>query len=152
MKIIASQNFLNIPDFYFSILSVAILAPLIEEFAKVYPIFYRHGETERSIFILGFLVGLGFGISEFFVYIIGGVPIYVRIFGIFFHAANTSIIAYGVAKRQILKFYSIAIFLHALNNFSALLGIYLIGGTIALMMSYSLSLYFYRRTQERIFG
>jgi RsiW-degrading membrane proteinase PrsW (M82 family) len=153
VEILGSQNFLNIPDFYFSIFSVAILPPFIEEFAKAYPIFYRHGETEKSIFVLGFLVGLGFGVSEFFVYVISGAPIYIRIFGIFFHAANTSIIAYGVAKKQILKFYSIAVFLHALNNFSALFDIYyLVGGSIALAISYALSYNCYQRTQEKMFG
>ncbi len=151
VETLGSQNFFGIPDFFFSIFSVAILAPLIEEFAKAYPIFYRHGETERSIFVLGFLAGLGFGVTEFFVYVISGAPIYIRIFGVFFHAANTSIIAYGVAKRQVLKFYSMAVFLHALNNFSALLGIfYLVGGSIALATSFSFSYYFYTITQEKI--
>ncbi|MGD0329571.1 MAG: PrsW family glutamic-type intramembrane protease [Nitrososphaeria archaeon] len=153
VEIFGSQNFLEIPGFFFTLFSVAILPPLIEEFAKAYPIFYRHGETERSIFILGFLSGLGFGVTEFFFYVVNGAPIYIRIFGVFFHAANTSIIAYGVAKKQVLKFYSLAVFLHALNNFSALLGIfYLVGGSAALATSFSFSYYFYTITKEKIYG
>ena len=46
-------------------LTLVVLAPFIEELAKVFPLFYRHGETERSIVTLGILIGLGFGISEF---------------------------------------------------------------------------------------
>jgi hypothetical protein len=38
-----------------AIISALILAPLIEEFTKAYPLFYRHGETERSFITLGAL-------------------------------------------------------------------------------------------------
>jgi len=51
------------PLLYASICSTAVFTPLIEEFAKAYPLFYRHCETERSLFTLGFFVGLGFGFS-----------------------------------------------------------------------------------------
>ena len=54
-----------LPLTYATICSVAIFTPFIEEFAKAYPLFYRHGETERSLFSLGFLVGLGFGLKQF---------------------------------------------------------------------------------------
>ena len=52
---------------------IVVLAPFIEELAKVFPLFYRHGETERSIVTLGILMGLGFGIAEFseYVFLIG---------------------------------------------------------------------------------
>ena len=50
-------------------LAVVILAPFIEELSKVFPLFYRHGETERSYVTLGVLIGLGFGISEFVLYV-----------------------------------------------------------------------------------
>ena len=46
-----------------------MIAPFIEELAKVFPLFYRHGETERSIVMLGILIGLGFGITEFVLYV-----------------------------------------------------------------------------------
>ncbi len=48
--------------------SIVLLAPFIEEFAKVGPLLYRHGENERSIMNLGIFTGLGFGITEFVLY------------------------------------------------------------------------------------
>jgi RsiW-degrading membrane proteinase PrsW (M82 family) len=72
-----------------SVLSTAILviviAPFIEELAKVFPLFYRHGETERSIVTLGLLLGLGFGIAEFTQYVVLlGVPRWRGFRGLFF--------------------------------------------------------------------
>ena len=70
-----------LPVIYEQVCSVAILAPFIEEFAKVFPIFYRHGENERSMINLGILVGLGFGITEFLLYVfVIGAPFFSRIF------------------------------------------------------------------------
>lgn len=63
------QSFV-IAVFYAQLISSVFVAPVIEEFAKAYPLFYRHGETQRSIFMLAFLVGLGFGISEFLLYVV----------------------------------------------------------------------------------
>jgi len=136
--------------FYATLLTIAIFTPFIEEFAKAYPLFYRHGETERSIFILGFLVGLGFGISEFLVYVhILGVSPYIRLPGLFFHAASTSITAYGIATKRPVWFYLIAVFLHFSNNLSALVGpAWLVGGVGAVAIAYFLSWYFYRKTTE----
>ncbi len=137
--------------FYVTICTTAIFTPLVEEFAKAYPLFYRHGETERSIFTLGFLVGLGFGISEFFVYVLAlGVPIPIRLPGLVFHAASTSITAYGIATKRPVPFYLIAVILHFSNNFSALFGsAWLIGGIGAVIIAYFLSWYFYHKTSER---
>ena len=45
---------------YANVCSIAIFTPFVEEFAKAYPLFYRHNETTKSLFTLGFLVGLGF--------------------------------------------------------------------------------------------
>ncbi len=140
-----------LPIFYATICAVVIFTPFIEEFAKAFPLFYRHGETERSIFILGFLVGLGFGISEFIVYILVlGAPLIFRIPGIFFHAASASIIAYGIAKKQPVIYYLLAVGLHFLNNFSALFDAGLIGFIIANFAAYYLSFTFYNKTTERI--
>ena len=47
---------ITLPMFYAQICSVAVFTPFIEEFAKAFPLFYRHGETTRSLFILGFIV------------------------------------------------------------------------------------------------
>jgi RsiW-degrading membrane proteinase PrsW (M82 family) len=142
----------SLPSFYSTILAVAVLAPLIEEFSKAFPLFYRHGETDRSIFVLGFLVGLGFGIAEFIEYVIFiGAPVILRLPGIFFHASTTSIIAYGIGKRSPILFYLIAVALHFLNNMLAILGPeWYIGGVVVIGSTYFLSWNLYTRTSERI--
>ena len=150
-----------LPIFYATLCSTAIFAPFIEEFAKAYPLFYRHGETEKSIFTLGFLVGLGFGLSEFLLYVIVlEAPILVRLPGIFFHAASTSITAYGIATKRSVMFYLIAVILHFSNNFSALFGLSSntffaqlsarIGIVAALAITLFLSSQLYYKTSERI--
>ena len=101
--------------------SLVIFTPFIEEAAKVFPLFYRHGETERSIVNLGILTGLGFGITEFFLYIFLGAPIISRISGIIFHASSTCITAYGIAKKKPMRFYLIAVAGHLANNLFAVL-------------------------------
>jgi RsiW-degrading membrane proteinase PrsW (M82 family) len=101
-------------------LLVIALAPLIEELAKVFPLFYRHGETERSVVTIGLLIGLGFGLTEFIEYtIFAGASPLARIPGVVFHASSATITAYGVAKKNPLPYYLIAVFLHAANNFIA---------------------------------
>ncbi|MBN1455481.1 MAG: hypothetical protein JW945_04440 [Methanomicrobia archaeon] len=137
---------------YVSICATAIFTPLIEEFAKVYPLFYRHEETERSLFSLGFLTGLGFGIAEFFVYVFTlGVPIPIRLPGPFFHAASTSIATYGIATKQPIRFFLIAVVLHFVNNLTALFGsVWLIGRLGAVLLAYVLAWQLYRRTSERL--
>jgi RsiW-degrading membrane proteinase PrsW (M82 family) len=103
------------------ILVVVVLAPFIEELAKVFPLFYRHGETERSIVTLGLLIGLGFGIAEFVLYVFFlGVDPLARVPGVIFHASSASITAYGIAKKTVLPYYLIAVGLHAVNNLFAL--------------------------------
>ena len=136
-----------IPKFYASILSVAIFGPIIEEFGKAYPLLYRHGETKKSIYTLGFLVGLGFGISEFLVYVfIYQAPILVRLFGIFFHSATASITAYGIATKRTVYFYFIAVLLHFSTNFSALFpGFWSIIEFGFVILTYLLSFHFYRK-------
>ncbi len=104
-----------------NILAVVILAPLIEEVAKVFPLFYRHGETERSFVILGILIGLGFGISELVLYVAFlNTPLIVRIPGVIFHASSAAITAYGIAKKNPAPYYATSVILHASNNFFAL--------------------------------
>ena len=149
-----TDNFLGIlPSFFAGVISIVIFTPFIEEFAKAYPLFYRHGETERSIFILGFLVGLGFGITEFMLYVfVLKIPVLVRLPGLFFHAASTSIVAYGIAKKQPVKFYLVAVALHLLNNFSAVMESGDIGVIIANLTAYYLCWRFYTRTTERFVG
>lgn len=145
-----------LPAFYASLCSVAIFTPFVEEFAKAYPLFYRHGETEKSIFTLGFLVGLGFGVSEFLLYVIAfGTPFYVRLPALVFHAGSTSIIAYGIAKKRPIWFYLIAAALHFTNNFSALIDpfpdiSYNISGAAVLAITLLLSLHLYNKASETI--
>lgn len=106
---------------YAAILAVAIIAPFIEEFGKAYPLFYRHGETRKSIMNLGFLVGLGFGITELLEYVlILNVPVIARLPGVLFHAANTSTVAYGIANKKPAQFYLVAVALHFSYNMAAL--------------------------------
>ncbi|MCZ7392565.1 MAG: PrsW family glutamic-type intramembrane protease [Candidatus Methanoperedens sp.] len=131
--------------------STVLFTPFIEEFAKVYPLFYRHGETEKSIFTLGFLTGLGFGITEFVLYVfVEGAPVSVRLPAIFFHASSTSITAFGIATKRPASFYLIAVALHLLNNFSASTEFFWPGVFAALIITYFLSWYLYRKTSERI--
>jgi len=134
-----------------TLISVAVLAPLIEEFSKIYPLFYRHGETQRSIFNLALLVGLGFGIVEFFTYVFGlGTNPINRIPGLFFHPASTSISAYGIAVGKPFQFYAFAVLLHFANNFLAVTNPYpvptsLIIVLITVFTSYKL----YNNTKEK---
>ena len=129
---------------------LTVFAPFIEEFAKAYPIFYRHGETERSIVTLGIFVGLGFGIFEFFGYTLFlGVPVLVRLPGIFFHAATTSVTAFGIAKKEPIRFYLLAVTLHFLHNLFALNELlWLAGGILTIAITLLLAVYVYRKTQE----
>lgn len=107
--------------FYASLISTAVFTPFIEEFAKAFPLFYRHGETQRSIFTLALFVGLGFGVVEMltYVFVLGVNPI-VRLPGLFFHPASTAITAYGIATKRPAPFYLVAVLFHFAINFLAL--------------------------------
>ena len=137
---------------WYELLSITIIAPFIEEFAKAYPMFYRHGETERSFFTIGFLAGLGFGISEFFLYVfVYSASIWTRLPVLFFHATNTSITAYGIATKKPVRFYLGAVTLHFLLNvnfFTQLNPLWL--NAIAFLTSYLVSLRLHDKTRERI--
>jgi RsiW-degrading membrane proteinase PrsW (M82 family) len=117
-----SASFLGrfFPPFQAEVLAIAVLAPLVEEFAKAYPLFYRHGESQKSLFTMGLLVGLGFGITEFFAYVLLlRVPFWERLPGILFHAALTSIVAYGIAAKRSALFYLVAVSFHSSVNYLA---------------------------------
>lgn len=116
--------FSNVYPYVPLLISTAFIAPFVEELAKVFPLFYRHGETERSIVTLGVLIGLGFGISEFFLYVVVlNVPPVARVPGVIFHASSAAITAYGIAKKNPLPYYLTSVALHATNNFFALTNI-----------------------------
>jgi RsiW-degrading membrane proteinase PrsW (M82 family) len=147
--------------FYAVLLSVVIVGPFIEEFAKAFPLLYRHGESERSIFTLGLLVGLGFGLVEFFIYVfLLGVPPVYRFGGVVFHIASTSITAYGIAKGRAASFYFVSVLLHFSNNFFAFVfslvditvpfGPWSLGTYAVMAATLYLSVHLYRRTSEEV--
>jgi len=148
-----STSFLSdyFPPLEASILAIAVLAPIIEEFAKAYPLFYRHGESQKSLFTMGFLVGVGFGVVEFFAYVLlAGYPWYVRLPGIFFHAALTSIVAYGIAAKHSAMFYLIAVFFHSSNNFMAILEGPVLLYALLLATAFSLSYILYTKASKQV--
>lgn len=135
-----------------AVLAAVILAPFIEELAKVFPLFYRHGETERSYVTLGVLIGLGFGISEFVLYVffLGVSPI-ARFPGIIFHSSSAAITAYGIAKKNPLPYYLLSVSLHIANNFTALAGdifFAIFGGLFILISVYLLAWRYYHKASK----
>jgi RsiW-degrading membrane proteinase PrsW (M82 family) len=99
------------------LISTVLFVPFIEEFSKIFPLFYRHGETQRSIFNLALMVGLGFGLVEMLTYVfVVGVPWPFRLPGLLFHPASAAIASYGIATKRPVQFYGLAVGLHFLNN------------------------------------
>jgi len=133
-------------------LAVILIAPFVEELAKVFPLFYRHGEIERSLVTLGILIGLGFGISEFFLYVfILNVSWVVRIPAVIFHASSTAITAYGIVKKKPLPYYLVSVLLHATNNFFALeaaVNFGVLAELIVLITVYLLAWHFYHQASN----
>jgi hypothetical protein len=144
---------LLLPGASAALVSSGLLAPS-SKFSRAYPLFFRHAETERSIFILGFLVGCGSGLAEFAEYIIFfNAPIIVRLPGILFHASSTSIVAFGICGKMALPSYLIAVALHMPNNLFAApqpWPLYLFGGPVVIGLTYYLSWFFYGKTRERV--
>ncbi|MCW4034862.1 MAG: PrsW family intramembrane metalloprotease [Candidatus Bathyarchaeota archaeon] len=142
-----------LPLFYASFCAVAIFAPFVEEFAKAFPLFYRHCETPKSLMMLGFMVGLGFGFTEFLLYVfVLGAPVYVRVPGLFFHAASTSITAYGVATKKPLIYYLGSVLLHFAINFASLFpSLWLIIAIPALILTFWWSWRLYEKASKMSF-
>jgi hypothetical protein len=134
-------------------LLIVVLAPFIEELAKVFPLFYRHGETEQSLVTLGLLIGLGFGIAEFVEYValVGASPIS-RLPGIVFHASSAIITAYGVAKKKPIPYYLMAVFLHVANNFVAIVSDFfsVLTGVLVLITSFLLAWRYWHRARTDV--
>ena len=59
-----------VPLLFVQVCSSVIFATFTEEVTKVIPLFYRHVETERSILDLGIIVGFGFGMTKFVLYVL----------------------------------------------------------------------------------
>jgi RsiW-degrading membrane proteinase PrsW (M82 family) len=142
----------GLPPIIATFITRAIFAPFVEEFAKAYPLFYRHGETERSIFSLALLVGIGFAIVELATYVSAlGVPVTARLPGLFFHPASTSITAYGVAIKRPLPYYLTAVFLHFSFNYLVLTSpIGLSGAFFVMILTVLASWQLWKRTKEKI--
>jgi len=141
---------IGLSDFYTSLIAVGIFSPLIEEFSKAFPLFYRHGETQKSIFSLAVCVGLGFGIFEFltYVFVLGASP-FGRLPGLFFHPASASITAYGIATKRPLPFYLVAVSFHLANNFLAVLAPELSLSAIIVAATVLVSWRLYEKTKEK---
>ena len=137
-----------LPILYANICSIAIFTPFVEELSKAYPLFYRHGETTRSLFTLGFFVGLGFGFTEFLLYVFAlNQPILLRLPAIIFHAASTSITAYGIGTKRPLIFYLTSVALHFAINFASIFSdLWIIVGPTALSITFLLSWILYKKT------
>ncbi len=143
--------YLAVPALVAQLGSVGITTPFIEEFAKVFPLFYRHGENERSIMTLGLLAGLGFGLTAFAIDVATLGLTYVSLLPwIFFDAASAGITAFGIAKNKILPFFLLAVALHAANSFAFFIGdaVFYALGLVLVGMTIFLSWYFYQRTSE----
>jgi len=129
------------------------LAPFVEEFAKVFPLFQRHGETARTIVLLGFITGLGFGFAEFLIYVFQyGAPVGDRILQIFDHASYSLISSYGLVARRFVPFFLLAVGLHAFFNLLVGYGNFLVvvavaSAGIAILLAWNL----YNRAQETLF-
>lgn len=148
----ASPLLVGLSSFDITLITVAVFAPFIEEFSKVFPLFYRHGETQRSIIKLAIFVGLGFGIVEFITYVgtFGPQIIMNRIPGLFFHPASTAITAYGIATNRAFPYYMIAVSLHFANNFLAVLSPVIIPSSVIIMaITVYASWKFYDKTKEK---
>ena len=107
---------------------------------------------QKATVIFGTAVGLGFGVTEFLVYVLLlGIPFCIRLWGIFFHASTTTIIAFGIAKKRTWVFYLMAVSLHFANNFLALLGgtWSVTGATAIEVISYLVAWRLYTRTREK---
>jgi hypothetical protein len=143
--------YLAVPALVAQLGSVGITTPFIEEFAKVFPLFYRHGENERSIMTLGVLAGLGFGLTAFAIDVATLGLTYVSLLPwIFFDAASAGITAFGIAKNKIVSFFLLAVALHAANSFAFFIGdaVFYALGLVLVGMTVLLSWYFYQRTSE----
>lgn len=142
----------DLNSFIIALVSQVLIAPFIEEFAKAYPLFYRHGETQRSIFNLAILVGLGFGIVEMVTYVsVLNTPLIYRLPGLFFHPSSTSLTAYGIATKRPLPFYLMAVSLHLANNYFALVSLTpLLASIFVVGITVFASWQLYNKTEEKI--
>jgi RsiW-degrading membrane proteinase PrsW (M82 family) len=141
-----------VPAGFSAALLIVFFAPFIEELAKVFPLFYRHGETERSIVTLGLLIGLGFGVAEFVEYVfLGGAPVIGSISHIIFHSSSATITAFGITKKNPWPYYLLAVALHISINFFGISGDIILGlfaQLLVLIIAYLLAWSYYHKTSK----
>lgn len=144
-KTMFNRLILTMPMSYARLISATIFTPFMEEFAKAYPLMYRKVDSERSILLLGSIVGLGFGVAEALIYVFMlGEPMAIRLPGILFHTLTAPITAYGIAKNRPLWPYLLSVTLHFLNNLSAILDqLFLLTGYPILITSFTIAWYLY---------
>jgi hypothetical protein len=143
--------YLAVPALVAQLGAVGITTPFIEEFAKVFPLFYRHGENEKSIMTLGILAGLGFGVTAFVIQVATFGAAYATLLPwVFFNAASAGVTAFGIAKNRIVPFFLLAVALHAANSFAFFIGdvFFYAVGLIMVGITILLAWEFYRRTSE----
>jgi RsiW-degrading membrane proteinase PrsW (M82 family) len=142
----------NLTQFAAALISQAFFAPFIEEFSKIFPLYYRHGETQRSILNLAIMVGLGFAIVELFEYVLLlGTPLIFRLPGLFFHPSSTAIAAYGIATKRQALFYMLAVMLHFSANFLAIVNPFPFSASILVIgLSVWLAYTCYSKTKEKV--
>jgi RsiW-degrading membrane proteinase PrsW (M82 family) len=141
----------GLPALLAEIIFVAVFPGFIEEFSKIFPLYYRHGETQRSILNLAIMVGLGFAIVELLEYVLFfDASIIVRIPGLFFHPATTAISAYGIVTRRPIPFYLLAAALHFSTNFLGIVSPFPFSlQFLVIALTIYLGYTFYSRTKEK---
>ena len=80
-----------------------------------------------------------------------GAPLIDRIPGVIFHASSAAITGYGIAKKNPLPYYLIAVMLHLTNNFFALetaLPFGLFAELVVLIVAYLLAWRFYHQASK----
>lgn len=132
------------------VISIAILPPFAEEFSKIFPLYYRHGETQRSIMQLALAVGFGFGLVEMITYgaVYGFQILPVRVPGLLFHPSSAAIAAYGIATKKPLPYYGLAVVLHFANNFLAIFDLPLSPSVLVVAVTVWIAWRFYKKTKE----
>jgi RsiW-degrading membrane proteinase PrsW (M82 family) len=149
---LADSLLAGLDTFTAAMISTALFAPFIEEFSKVLPLYYRHGETQRSILNLAIMVGLAFGIVEFLEYVLlFGTPVPYRLPGLLFHPSSATVAAYGIATKKPAVFYGLAVALHFSANFLAIVNPFPFSASILIVgLAVWLAWTFYGRTKEKV--
>jgi RsiW-degrading membrane proteinase PrsW (M82 family) len=149
---LADQLLPNFTQFAATLISQALFTPFIEEFSKIFPLYYRHGETQRSILNLAIMVGLGFAIVELLEYVLLlGTPLIYRLPGLFFHPSTTAVAAYGIATKRPIPFYMLAVVLHFSVNFLANVNPFPFSASVFVVgLSMWLAYTYYGKTKEKV--